>query len=296
MELRVLRYFLAVVDQGSITRAAASVRIAQPSLSRQLRQLEALLGVDLFERRAGRIGLSSAGRRLVPLARDLVARADAVATNVQDSGSVRAVNLTVVAPHTTIADVIAPFLATLGPEALRVTIRESSPLAVFRVIRSGEADLGVSAGPPPGELESYPIGRFTIWAQVPPAHPWADLETIGLAELVAEPLALLTSEYGTRRVLDQAVAAAGLKYHTVAEAALPEVVQALAAGGHGVAVVTDDERYGLRKIPIEVDDGVMDIPLVAAWSGSHFAAPMIGDWASRLAAFSSLEAPAEPLV
>lgn len=286
MEIRVLRYFLAVVDEGSITRAAASVRIAQPSLSRQLRQFEASLGVSLFDRRSGRIALSPAGHQLAPLARDIVLRADAAEAALQDPASVRSVNLTVVAPHTTIADVIAPFLATLGSDALRVSIREASPLAVFRVLRSGDADLGVSAGPPPGELESCPVGRFTIWAQVPASHPWAGRIAISLAELVAEPLVLLGSEYGTRRVLDQAVAAAGLKYQAVAEAALPEVVQAFAAGGLGVAVVTDDERYGLRRLPINVDGVPLEIPLVAAWGASHFAARTIADWAARLAAFT----------
>lgn len=291
MELRVLRYFLAVVDEGSITRAAASVRIAQPSLSRQLRQFEASLGVSLFERHSGRIDLSPAGHQLAPLARDIVLRADAAEAALQDPASAQSVNLTVVAPHTTIADVIAPFLATLGSDALRVSIREASPLAVFRVLRSGDADLGVSAGPPPGELESCPVGRFTIWAQVPASHPWAGRAAISLAELVEEPLVLLGSEYGTRRVLDQAVASAGLKYQAVAEAALPEVVQALAAGGLGVAVVTDDERYGLRRLPIEVDGSPLEIPLVAAWGASHFAAPTIADWAARLAAFTLVTSP-----
>lgn len=294
MELRVLRYFLAVVDEGSITRAAASVRIAQPSMSRQLRQLEASLGGALFERRNGRIDLSPAGRQFAPLARDLVMRADAAVAALRDPAAVRSVNLTVVAPHTTIADVIGPFLATLGPAALRVTICEASPLAVFRVLRSGDADLGVSAGPPPGELESCPVGRFTIWAQVPASHPWGGRNTISLEDLVAQPLVLLSSEYGTRRVLDQAVASAGLKYQAVAEAMLPEVVQALAAGGLGVAVVTDDERYGLRRLPIEVGGSTLEIPLVAAWSAAHFAAPTIADWASRLAAFTLVTAQPSP--
>lgn len=130
-------------------------------------------------------------------------------------------------------------------------------------------------------------GQSGLRADLSPAsHPWAGRGSVSLAEVVAEPLVLLSSEYGTRRVLDQAVASAGLKYQAVAEAALPEVVQALAAGGLGVAVVTDDERYGLRRLRIEVDGAPLEIPLVAAWGASHFAAPTIADWAARLAAFT----------
>ena len=63
-------------------------------------------------------------------------------------------------------------------------------------------------------------------------------------------------------------------------------MQVLAAGGLGVAVVTDDERYGLRRLAIEVDGAPLEIPLVAAWGASHFAATTIADWAARLAAFT----------
>ena len=285
MELRVVRYFLAVVDEGSITRAASAVRVAQPSLSRQLRQLEAELGVRLFDRDHGPLRLSAAGRQFVPLAREVAARAEAAIAAMHDPAS-RTPNLTVVAPRTTITDVIGPFLTTLGLDAQRVTIREAAPLTVFRVLRSGDADLGVSSGPPPGELRSRPIGRFRIWAQVSSGHRWADRRSISLHELVTEPLVVLTPDYGTRRTHDQAIAEAGLQYQMHGEAAIPEVVQAIAAAGDGVAIVTDDARYGLRSLEIEVDGVALEIPLVAAWDPAHYAAATIEDWADRLAAFT----------
>jgi DNA-binding transcriptional LysR family regulator len=286
MDVRVLRYFLAVVDEASITRAAAVVRVAQPSLSRQLRGLEASLGRELFDRRDGRLRLTPAGRQLVPLARDIVARADAAEAAMRDPGLLRGAHLSIVAPHITIVDVIAPYLATLGADALKVSVRDAPSLAVFRIIRLGDADLGVSVGPPPGELASLPIARFSILAQVPDGHPWAGRTSVALEELVTEPLALVTAEHGTRRVFDQAVAAAGLAYHSVAEADLSAVAQTLAVGGAGVAVVSDDSRYGLHSMTIEAGGDHLAIPIVAAWEASHFAAPMIEAWARRLAEYT----------
>jgi DNA-binding transcriptional LysR family regulator len=287
MEIRLLRYFLAVVDEASITRAAAVVRVAQPSLSRQIRGLEASLGHALFDRSEGRLRLTPAGRQLVPLARDLVARADAAAAAMRDLEGSRGQSLSVVAPHVTIADVIAPYLATLGLDALKVTVRDAPSLAVFRIIRSGDADLGVSVGPPPGELASLPVARFAIFAQVPAGHRWRSRRRVTLRELVTEPLVLLSEEHGTRRVFDQAVAAAGLKYHAVGEAGLSAVAQTLAVGGAGVAIVSDDARYGLRSMTIDAAGNTLSIPIVAAWETSHFAAPMIEDWARRLAEFTA---------
>lgn len=288
MEVRLLRYFLAVVDEGSITRASAQLRVAQPSLSRQIRGLEASLGRNLFDRSDGRLRLTPAGRQFVPLARDLVTRSDAAEATMRDLETTRAASLSVVAPHITIVDVIAPYLATLGMDALKVTVRDAPSLAVFRIIRSGDADLGVSVGPPPGELASLAVARFSILAQVPAGHRWHGRECIPLAELVEEPLVLVTAEHGTRRVFDQAVATAGLKYHAIGEADLSAVAQTLAAGGAGVAIVSDDARYGLHSILIELDGATLFIPIVAAWEATHFAAPMIETWARRLAEYTAV--------
>jgi DNA-binding transcriptional LysR family regulator len=283
MELRVVRYFLAVVDEGSVTRAAAAVRVAQPSLSRQLRQLEDDLGQQLFVRGRGRMRLSPAGRRFLPYARDLVARADAAVAAMREPLAMRPVSLTVIAHHTTVADVIVPLLSTLGADALKVTVREAPTSAVFKAVLSGDADLGVAVGPPPGELESVPIGTFTVWAQVPAGHPWAGRERIRLDELVAEPLVMLTPEHGTRRLFDQAVTGAGLKYRMVTEVTVSEVAQAFAAGSLGVVVVSDDARYGLHAMPIDVGGSDLRFQLFAAWDPTHFAAATIAAWAERLA-------------
>jgi DNA-binding transcriptional LysR family regulator len=286
MELRHLRYFLAVVDEGSVTRAAAHIRVAQPSLSRQLRHLESTIGVPLFDRHRGRLQLSLAGRQFLPMARNLVARSDDVLVTMAASRETRSITLTVIAPSTTVADVIAPFLALLGPEALKVHVREALPIEVFRRLLSGEADLGVSSGPPPGQLVARSIGRFEIWAYVHAAHPWAGRSTLTLAELVTEPLVVLGPEHGTRRLFDQAVAAANLSYRAAAESNLPHVVQALAAGGCGVAILTDDERYGLHQLSIRIGDEPLRIPLVAAWDPTHYAADTIDAWAGALEEFT----------
>jgi DNA-binding transcriptional LysR family regulator len=288
MEVRVLRYFLAVVDEASITRAAAAVRVAQPSLSRQIRGLEASLGRSLFDRTDGRLRLTPAGRQFVPLARDLVARADAAEAAMRDLEAVRGTSLSVVAPNITIVDLIAPYLATLGVDALKVSVRDARSLAVFRIIRSGDADLGVSVGPPPGELASLPVGRFAVFAQVPAGHRWYEASSVRLEELVEEPLVLVTPEHGTRRVFDQVVASAGLKYQAAAESEVSAVAQTLAAGGQGVAIVSDDARYDLRSLAIEHGGDTLSIPIVAAWDSSHFAAPMIEAWARGLAEYTAV--------
>ena len=287
VELRVLRYLLAIVDLGTMTKAAAVVGVAQPSLSRQIRNLELELGLDIFVRESGRLRLTAAGQRFVPMARELVARADAARALMQGLADGSGVRLTLLAPETTVADVIAPFLATQGPTDPTILAREALPADVFAEVVAGRADMGISSGPPPADLETRSVARFPVFAYVPPGHQLDTGTTVELAELVRYPLILLETSHGTRRLFDVTVAAEGLRYRLAFEAPVPQVAQALAASRRGVAVVTDDPRYGLRPLKILVSGIELEIPLVGAWAADHFAAPAISQWLGGLAAFAS---------
>jgi DNA-binding transcriptional LysR family regulator len=282
-----LSYFLAVAEAGSVSRAAAELRIAQPSLSRQIRGLEAELRVDLFQRVPTGVRLTPAGSRLLPMARDLVARAEVAESRMQAVAEGAVARLRVVAPATTIADVIAPFLAASGPEAPLVTAQEELPAGVFGRLERGDADLAISSGSPPAGFVSRPVFRFAVWAYVPPGHRWTLRQNgrVHLRELVEEPLIVLGPDHGTRRVLDLAVVEAGLAYRRAFETNVPEIAQALAASNHGVAVVSDDPRYGLRPLMIVGSAGPLRISLLAAWDATHYAADAISPWVDQLARY-----------
>ena len=288
MELRHLRYFVATVEAGSITRAAAVVRVAQPSLSRQLRQLEADVGEPLFDRGGRRARLTPAGEVFLPLARDLVGRADRATALMHGLAAPDRVTLRMVAPETTVADVIAPFLAHLPGDAPMIDVREALPSRVHEEVLGGAADVGVTSVPPPTTVASRLLVHFPVWAYVPPDHRWARRDTITIAELAREPLLVLGSDHGTRRQLDAAMSDAGLSYGVVAETNVPQVAQALAAAGRGVAVVSDDTRYGLHGLRIRPAGGPFElrVPLFAAWDSSHYAEPVIGNVVRDLATYA----------
>lgn len=285
MELRLVRYFLAVIDHGSITRAAAHLSVAQPSLSRQMRQLEAELGGHLFERSATGVRLTLSGERFAGMARDLISRAEAAQTAMAVMAAGHAMPFAVVAPATTVADVVAPFLATTGPDSPAITVREELPSNVFPALLAGQADLAISSGPPPTGMISLPLVRFAVWAYVPQGHRMAHRRQVAVPQLVEEPLIVLGRSHGTRQLFDQAVADAGLGYRVAFETDTPQIAQALAASGRGVAIVSDDPRYGLHRIAIEVDGDPLRIPLFAAWNATSYAAESIAPWATALAAF-----------
>jgi DNA-binding transcriptional LysR family regulator len=106
---------------------------------------------------------------------------------------------------------------------------------------------------------------------------------VTLAELEAEPLILLPATFTARQAID--AASGGRSYESVIEAANGTVAQALAAAGRGVAIASDDPRFGLRPLAVETGGGRLSIRLRAVWDSRHAAAATLERFAARLGAF-----------
>lgn len=301
MELRTLRYFVATADSGSVSAAAAVVHVSQPSLSRQLRQLEKDLSVELFVRTGGRLSLSAAGRQFLPIARDLISRADSAQLAAQTIAAGKLERITIAAPTTTLTDVIAPFLATLGPEDPLPTVFESEPSREHSVSLHG-ADLAIVTEVPKEPLESVVLAVLPIWAYVPASHRWASADQITLEALVEETLIVMAPQFKPRAILSSAIDHSSLSLENMLQCGNAQVAQALAAAGRGVAVVSDDPRFDLHPIRIMTSQGQLSIRLYAAWETTHHAADTLEDLSHRLRAFCAdrygkqVESPSSPPV
>ena len=283
-----IRYFLAVAASGTVTAAATQLRVAQPAVSRQLQQLEHELGVPLFERSGRRLRLTAAGRSFVPLAEDLLASEQHFHKAARDlaAGVVR--HLVLAAPETSIFEVVAPFLATLSPSDPLIRVYRETPGKMHAALRDG-ADLVISTEPPLASLAWHALADVPLQAYVAPGHPWARAgrETVPLAELVAEDLLLLPGGYMTREILNHAVIRAGLAYGQVEECPVSRVIQAQAAAGFGVAVLTERPRFNVYPVLIEESGTRLHLHLHTAWEPGHHAAPVIEGLARRMAAHAA---------
>jgi DNA-binding transcriptional LysR family regulator len=121
---------------------------------------------------------------------------------------------------------------------------------------------------------------------VPATDDLARHRSVSIEELAKRPLIVLSAGHGTRRVFDNAIAEAGLAYDIAAEANVGHVAQAMAVSGHGVAVVTDDRRYGLKPVFIDTTAGRLMLPLFAAWNPSHYAVDAIEALVDDLATYA----------
>jgi DNA-binding transcriptional LysR family regulator len=190
MELRHLRYFVTVAEELNVSRASARLRISQPAVSRQLRDLEQELGVTLFQRGNSKLQLTAAGKTFLAHARDVLRRSNDA---VSEMAAFRPQS-----PRTLTVGYIAPVLATATP-ALRkfgqqnpgveVVLREMAPGEQVDALRHGRIDLALPGNPCPelaNEFEVIVFDQIPFQAVLPDNHLLALRKRIALAELESE--------------------------------------------------------------------------------------------------------------
>ena len=284
VDLRLLATFRAVAERGSVSAASRLLHVSQPALTRQVQQLERQVGFSLFARDGGRLALTPDGSRFLEAAVDVLDTAEAAAALARSLAAGRLTRVRAAAPATTLADVLAPFLATLGPDDPLVTVEEQRDADAVHGLRS-RYDLAIVTTPPPAHLGSRRIAVLPVWAHVAPGSPLARGALLPVAALAEHRLLVLGDAARSRRVLDEGLVAAGVAAPELLECSSPHVAQALAAAGRGVAVLSDDPRFGLVPLRIATRDGHLTLTLHAAWDAAHSAALELARLAERLSEF-----------
>lgn len=197
MELRHLRYFVAVAEEENITRAAERLHLSQPPLSRQIRDLEEEVGVPLLERNARSVRLTEAGRVFLEEARIVLWRASQAVTAARAAGKKIELHLGY-APSPT-GEFLSPLLQAFEkaiPQA-RVVLHDLSSSEMLAGLRSGRlhATLMVEpAGRLPRGLRFERLRASPIGVIVSKSHPLAKRRRVAKADVIREPLAVFRKE------------------------------------------------------------------------------------------------------
>jgi len=240
MELRQLEYFVAVAEEGSFTRAAARVHVAQPGVSAQVRRLERELGEDLLDRSARTVRLTPVGAAVLPYARaalDAVAHARLAVDEL--AGLVRghvAVGM-LTSFSSDLPDLLAAFHGA-HPE-VRITLAEANSDDLLAGLQAGRFDVVLAglAGSPPAGVETEVVLDEAIVAAVARDDALAARGAITLNDIRERPIISLPRGTSLRTALDRACRAAGFEPRIAFEASDPYVLAQLARRGLGVAIV-----------------------------------------------------------
>jgi len=194
MEIHQLRYFVAVADEGSFSRAAAKVRVAQPSLSQQIRKLEAEVGQPLFDRLPRSVVLTEAGRCFIDYARQILASIGDARRCVDELKDEVAGRLAVGAIPTIAPYVLPELVVTFQKHYPEVTLEiiEDVTDGITRRIEAGELDVALaSTCQQSPTLRRESLGNEPLLALVPEGHPLAKKTLVELDDLKSQRFLLL---------------------------------------------------------------------------------------------------------
>jgi DNA-binding transcriptional LysR family regulator len=192
-ELRLIRYFVAVGEEGSVTRAAERLHVAQPSLSAAVKQLEGQLGVELLERHGRGIALTAAGVLLLERGRELLEQADAVVAEVRARGHAPAGRLQLGLSPTARYRIVPGLLAACASEAPAAMLytSEQTTGALLRDVSQGRLHLAVTfcaEGQPPDGVELMLLRDEPAVVHLPSEHRLAERPALTLTDLADETI------------------------------------------------------------------------------------------------------------
>lgn len=241
MELRQVSYVLAVVDEGSFTKAAASIPVSQPALSQAVRALERELGTELFHRLGREVRLTAAGEAFLGPARAMLREAANARSAVADVAGLGAGQLDVVALPTLVVEPLVDVVGAFRSRHPGVTVRITEPedrAAVVELVRSGACELGFGEGPiREPALAVDPLLDQELLAVLPPGSAVGG--RLPLTRLAAEPLLVTPPGTSTRQLVEQALRRAGLRPSVAVETDHREAIVPLVLAGAGAALLPE---------------------------------------------------------
>jgi LysR family transcriptional activator of glutamate synthase operon len=271
MDLRQLRYLVALAEEGHFTRAAARMHIAQPALSQQIRRLEDELGLPLVDRSTRRVALTEAGVLLVDRARGVLAEIDGVRAELADLAGVRAGHLLIGAMQSLGPFDLSILLAAFHQQypAVELTVREEVSDELLAMLRADQVDLAfvsLTERVDHGVLETKRLLTEPLVVMLAPGHRFALRRRLRMAELADESFIAFREGAGLRRILNVAAHEAGFEAQIAFETNEVERARALASRGLGVTIVpeSDAHRHGppIAAVPLHRPSLTRDVTLV----------------------------------
>lgn len=253
MNFQQLRSVREAVRCGfNLTEVAAALHTSQPGVSRQVRELEEELGVELFERAGKRLlGLTTAGKALLPIVERVLLDADSLKRAGQELQGREEGRLSIAATHSQARYALPHVVKDFRQRWPRVSLHlhQGSPKQVAEMLISGEADIGIATEALAGydQLVTLPCYRWNHSVVLPHGHPLLALgRELTLQDLVQYPIITYEVGYTGRSHIDAAFAAAGLQPEVVLTAMDADVIKTYVELEMGVGIVAsiaiDEER------------------------------------------------------
>lgn len=205
MELRALKYLIAVAEHGNFTRAAEALHVSQPALSQQILQMEDRLDAVLLDRSGRTVKVTEAGQAYIAHARRALFELESGRRAIHDVGDLSRGAVRLAMTPTFTAYLIGPLVAAFRARfpAIKVNVLEMSMDTIAAAIEADEVDLGIAFELARcADIESLPLFAESLRVVVADHHPWAGRDALDVRSLAEGELALLSKNFVTRVHID----------------------------------------------------------------------------------------------
>ena len=242
MELRHLTTFRAVLREGSFLRAARALRLAQPTVTLHIQELEQELGVALFDRTGRRRPLTAGGALVAERALPILDAVDALRRSMEELRDGRSGWIRIGAIEPAASERVTPLLGRLRRErpGLRVRLDVTGTQGVSRAVADGELDLGLCSAPPSElSLDFEPLFAEEMALLVPRGHRLANPRAIRITarDLEGEPLLLSEQGCAYRRAVETALSERGVRPQWALESGSTATLRAAVRNRVGIAML-----------------------------------------------------------
>lgn len=255
MELRQLRYFVAIVDHGSLSRAALVLHVAQPALTQQLRQLEEELGTQLLHRSAHGVLSTDAGKIFYEHAQAILKQVADARTAVTQSATRPSGSVTLGLPHSISGALALPLLSAARATYPEITLQLTEEITgnLSDQLKSGRLNLAVLFDDGQlGGFDSTPLVEEDLMYLCRAGSGWVPpAPTITLAAALASTLILPARQHGVRPLIEQTAAGAGLALSNIIEMNSIAILKSALLADMGATLLP------LAPLRAEIDSGAL---------------------------------------
>jgi DNA-binding transcriptional LysR family regulator len=272
MDLRQLRYLVALAEERHFTRASAREHIAQPALSQQIRRLEDELGVTLVQRTTRQVRITEAGELLVARARRIMGEMEAAHAELEALKGMETGRVTVGTMHTMGPIDVSLVLAIFHQRhpGIELTVREESSEDLAQMIRDDELDVAFLSVTE--RVESHGLGLYQLVSEelvvlLPPDHRLTGRRRVRMADLRGEEFISYRPGARLRELLFGAARQAGFEPRVKLESNESGRIRRLVARGMGVAILprSDAVAPGAEVVVLALTDPPLSRDITLAW-------------------------------
>ncbi len=286
MDLRQLRYLVALADERHFTRAAEREHIAQPALSQQIRRLEEEVGVALVERTTRRVSITEAGELLVARARRILSELNAAEAELEALRGILTGHVSVGAMHTMGPVDVSLALAIFHQRhpGVELTVLEQSSEELAEMLRDDVLDLAYLSVTE--RIESHGLGLHQLVSEelvviLPRAHPLAKRSGVRMSELAGEQFISYREGSRLREILNRAAREASFDPQVMLESNESRRIRRLVGRGMGVAILPRSDTEGAGDADIAVvnlDQPALTRDITLAWRQGRRHPPAVAEF------------------